>query len=86
VRTSLIPGLLKTVTSNRKMPLPIKLFEIQEVVVKDASRETGARNERRLAAVNYNKTPGFEVSQCASAADEYNSLLGQRVLIFGRMN
>ncbi len=23
--------------------------------------DTGARNERRFAAVNYNKTPGFEV-------------------------
>uniref|UniRef100_H2YUN5 Phenylalanine--tRNA ligase beta subunit n=1 Tax=Ciona savignyi TaxID=51511 RepID=H2YUN5_CIOSA len=61
VRTSLIPGLLKTAGSNRKMPLPVKLFEIQEVVLKDGSRETGARNERRLAAVYYNKTPGFEV-------------------------
>nr|XP_002122110.1 phenylalanine--tRNA ligase beta subunit [Ciona intestinalis] len=61
VRTSLLPGLLKTVASNRKMPLPIKIFEIQEVVLKDGSRETGARNERRIGAVCYNKLPGFEV-------------------------
>ncbi|CAK8683646.1 unnamed protein product [Clavelina lepadiformis] len=61
VRTSLIPGLLKTIASNRKMPLPLKLFEIQEVVLKDDKRDTKARNERRIAAVHYNKTPGFEV-------------------------
>lgn len=61
IRTSLLPGLLKTVTSNRKMALPLKLFEVQEVVVKDETRETGTRNERRLAAVHYNNTPGFEV-------------------------
>merc|ERR1711976_907530 len=31
-RTTLIPGLLKTVASNRSLPLPIKVFEIQDVV------------------------------------------------------
>ena len=35
-RTSLLPGLLKTLQANRKMPLPLKLFEISDVVVKDA--------------------------------------------------
>jgi len=60
-RTSLIPGLLKTVQANRKMPLPLKLFEISDVVLKDLSAEVGARNERRLAAVFYNKSPGFEI-------------------------
>ena len=43
------------------MALPLKLFEIQEVVLKDETQETGARNERRLAAIHYNNTPGFEV-------------------------
>jgi len=60
-RTSLIPGLLKTVQANRKMPLPLKLFEISDVVLKDVAAEVGARNERRLAAVFYNKSPGFEI-------------------------
>ena len=63
IRTSLLPGLLKTVASNRKMALPLKLFEVQEVVLKDSTRETGARNERRLAVVHYNVTPGFEVAR-----------------------
>jgi len=34
-RTILLPGLLKTIAANRKMPLPLKLFEISDIVVKD---------------------------------------------------
>lgn len=34
-RTTLIPGLLKTVSCNKKMPLPMKLFEISDVVHSD---------------------------------------------------
>lgn len=60
-RTCLLPGLLKTLQANRKMPLPLKLFEISDVVLRDAGAEVGARNERHLAAVFYNKNPGFEI-------------------------
>ncbi|XP_041420067.1 phenylalanine--tRNA ligase beta subunit [Xenopus laevis] len=60
-RTTLLPGLLKTIAANRKMPLPLKLFEISDVVVKDPSKDVGARNYRHLCAVYYNKNPGFEV-------------------------
>jgi len=60
-RTSLLPGLMKTIQANRNMPLPLKLFEISDVVLKDGGAEVGARNERRLAAVFYNKSPGFEI-------------------------
>ena len=61
VRTSLIPGLLKTIRENRSHPLPIKIFETSEVVFKDASRERQARNVRHAAAIWSNKTAGFEV-------------------------
>ncbi|KAI2656455.1 Phenylalanine--tRNA ligase beta subunit [Labeo rohita] len=61
VRTSLLSGLLKTIAANRKMPLPLKLFEISDVVLKDETKDVGARNNRRLCAVYYNKSPGFEV-------------------------
>uniref|UniRef100_A0A0N5AYP4 Phenylalanine--tRNA ligase beta subunit n=1 Tax=Syphacia muris TaxID=451379 RepID=A0A0N5AYP4_9BILA len=61
VRTSLLPGLLRTLASNRDMPLPLKLFELQDVVLKDSSAEVGARNERRLAAVHCSTTAGFEI-------------------------
>ena len=60
-RTTLLPGILKTIACNKKMPLPLKIFEISDVVVKDPTRDVGARNLRRMCAVYYNKTPGFEV-------------------------
>jgi len=60
-RTALLPGLLKTLQANRNLPIPIKLFEISDVVLKDLATEVGARNERHLAAVFYNKAPGFEI-------------------------
>ena len=59
-RTSLLQGLLKTVQANRGMALPLRLFEISDVVIKDAGAEVGSRNERHMAAVYYNKSPGFE--------------------------
>ncbi|XP_065060802.1 phenylalanine--tRNA ligase beta subunit-like [Rhopilema esculentum] len=62
-RTTLLPGLLKTVASNKKMPLPLKLFEISDVVLRDDSKDVGSRNERRFCAVHCNKTPGFEIIQ-----------------------
>lgn len=61
VRTSLLPGLLKTIRENRSHPLPIGIFETSDVVFKDATRERQARNERHAAALWCNKTAGFEV-------------------------
>nr|CAG4643107.1 EOG090X03QT [Ilyocryptus agilis] len=61
VRTTLLPGLLKTLAANRNMPLPLKVFELSDVVLKDDNKDVGARNHRRLCAVNYNKSSGFEV-------------------------
>lgn len=62
-RTCLLPGLLKTLNSNKKMPLPMKLFEISDVVLADLDHpDIGARNERHLAAIYYGKqTSGFEI-------------------------
>lgn len=60
-RTSLLPGLLKTINSNKKMPIPLKLFEISDIVLKDNTKDVGARNERFLSAIYYNKNSGFEV-------------------------
>ncbi|XP_014222849.1 phenylalanine--tRNA ligase beta subunit [Trichogramma pretiosum] len=59
-RTTLLPGLLKTIVANRKMPLPMKLFEISDVILRDSNTEVGARNERRLCVVYYNKMARFE--------------------------
>lgn len=60
-RTNLLASALKTLASNKDAPLPLKLFEVSDVIVLDSSRETGARNERRIVAVYSNKEAGFEV-------------------------
>ena len=36
-RTALLPGVLKTIYHNKNMPLPLKLFEISDVVFKDST-------------------------------------------------
>jgi len=61
-RTSLLPGLFKTVAHNKKVSLPIKVFEVSDVVLLDNSKDVGAKNERHLAAVYYNSSgSGFEI-------------------------
>ena len=61
VRTSLLPGLLKTIRENKKHSVPIKVFEVSDVAFKDESLERKSRNERHFAAAWYGKTSGFEV-------------------------
>ncbi|KAH3680355.1 hypothetical protein WICPIJ_008314 [Wickerhamomyces pijperi] len=63
VRTSLIPGILKTIRENRKHSLPIKVFEAGDVVYKDETLERRAFNERHWAAIYAGKTSGFEYAQ-----------------------
>jgi phenylalanyl-tRNA synthetase beta chain len=59
-RTTLFPGMLKTCHHNRDMPLPLRIFELSDVVLRDESTDTGARNERRLCAMYSSKTSGLE--------------------------
>ena len=61
VRTSLLPGLLKTLRENKHHALPLKIFEVSDVVLKDESKERKARNERRFAAAWLGKSSGFEM-------------------------
>lgn len=60
VRTSLLPGMLKTLNANKKAKIPIKLFEVGDVVYQDASADRRSRNERRLCVIYSGKTSGFE--------------------------
>ncbi|KAK3723526.1 phenylalanine--tRNA ligase subunit beta [Vermiconidia calcicola] len=60
VRTSLIPGLLKSIRENRKHAVPMKVFEVADVVFKDEKAERRSRNEKHFAACWYGKTSGFE--------------------------
>lgn len=61
VRTTLLPGLLKTIRENKHHAVPIKIFEVSDVAFKDLSLERKSRNERHFAAAWYGKTSGFEV-------------------------
>ncbi|KAA0194747.1 hypothetical protein HAZT_HAZT010002 [Hyalella azteca] len=67
VRLSLLPGILRTVAANKHIALPLRLFEISDVCLRDNrashTRGTGARNERHLCAINYNVRAGVEVLQ-----------------------
>ncbi|GAA5836478.1 hypothetical protein JCM3766R1_001607 [Sporobolomyces carnicolor] len=61
VRTSLLPGMLKTIRENRKHALPLRIFEVSDVVVKDSREERQARNVRRVGGVFCGRKAGFEV-------------------------
>lgn len=61
VRTTLIPGILKTIRENREHSLPMKVFECGDIVVKDVTQERMTHNERHFAAVFAGKTSGFEI-------------------------
>lgn len=60
-RTSLLPSALKTLASNKDAPLPLRLFEVSDVILLDTQTAVGARNERRLIAVQAAREAGFEV-------------------------
>ncbi|KAJ5477342.1 Phenylalanine--tRNA ligase beta subunit [Penicillium diatomitis] len=61
VRTTLLPGLLKTIRENKAHSVPMKIFEVSDVAFKDMSLERKSRNERHFAAAYYGKSSGFEV-------------------------
>lgn len=61
VRTSLMPGILKTVGHNKDHPKPIKIYEVGDVVLLDESKDVGATNRRQLAALHCGATSGFEL-------------------------
>lgn len=62
-RTSLLPGLLKTLRENRKSKVPIRLFEVGDVVLKNSEADVLASNRRMVAAVYCGTAAGFEVIQ-----------------------
>ena len=50
VRTSLVPGLLKTLRENKRHAVPMKIFEVSDIGLKDESLERKSRNERHFPA------------------------------------
>lgn len=49
IRTSLIPGLLDTLSVNTDQPLPQKIFEVGRITKLDSSEEVGAKEHLRVA-------------------------------------
>ncbi|CEH14841.1 phenylalanyl-trna synthetase subunit beta [Ceraceosorus bombacis] len=64
IRTSLLPGILKTLRENRAHALPLRVFEVSDIAVKDAhdrDPQRGAINKRHVSAVYEDKKAAFEV-------------------------
>jgi phenylalanyl-tRNA synthetase beta chain len=63
VRTTLLPGILKTLRENKSMPMKdgVKLFEVSDIVLLDKTHPVGCRNHRRLCALYTGPTAGFEI-------------------------
>ena len=60
-RPSLLPGILKTVACNLKEPLPIRLFEVSDVMVKSNSNAIGAHNQHKVACLHaHSESSSFE--------------------------
>ncbi len=57
----LFVGALKTLGANKDLALPIKLFELSDVVLLAPDKEVGSKNQRQLVAVHCSKDSGFEV-------------------------
>ena len=76
-RTSLLPGLFKTLERNKSNPLPWKLFEVSDVVLVDSKSDVGAANQKRLAVVTSDSaTSGFEIVH--GVVDRVLLMLGPR--------
>ncbi len=63
VRTHLMGGLLEALRENRRRPMPIRLFEIDNVVDLDDSAETGAAEKRNLALVEIGRESGYATAR-----------------------
>lgn len=59
VRTTLLGGVLKCLANNKHLPMPIKIFEVGDIVIQEPTMEVGARNIRRVCAINAGQTAEF---------------------------
>ncbi|TWT49896.1 Phenylalanine--tRNA ligase beta subunit [Thalassoglobus neptunius] len=59
VRTHLMTGVMEHLRENRRAPLPLRFFELDNVTVLDSQAETGAREERHLAIVEMGKDASY---------------------------
>lgn len=62
-RSSLIPGILKSIEANKLNQLPYKIFELSDVVLVDTLNEVGASNRKSLCFAYANTLSGLEILQ-----------------------
>lgn len=68
VREHLLTGLLQALHENRRRPLPLRLFELDNVAILDGSAPTGAREERRLAFAVMGSDAGYASARAVTDA------------------
>lgn len=78
VRTTLLPGLLKTIRENKHHALPIKVFETSDIVLVDEKNEKKATNERRVAGIYNDRKGSFEIAH--GMLDRVLNMLGVKFL------
>ncbi|MCU0691788.1 MAG: phenylalanine--tRNA ligase subunit beta [Polyangiaceae bacterium] len=59
LRTHLLSGVLQALHENRRRPMPLHVFEIDNVAVLDEAGVNGVREERRLCFVEIGKAAGY---------------------------
>ncbi|KAJ2743670.1 phenylalanine--tRNA ligase subunit beta [Coemansia sp. BCRC 34301] len=60
-RSTLMSGMLKTIRENRNHTLPLKVFEVGDVVFKNPARPRGTQNQRHACAIFTSTSAQFEV-------------------------
>jgi phenylalanyl-tRNA synthetase beta chain len=65
VRTHLMTGVMQALGENRRRPMPLRLFEMDNVVVLDDAAPYGTREERRLCFAEAGREAGYAGARAA---------------------
>ncbi|MGE0482318.1 MAG: phenylalanine--tRNA ligase subunit beta [Phycisphaerae bacterium] len=79
LRVSLLPGLLETLAINKQYDLPQQIFEIGDCSFVDPTVETGAREERYVAAALIGTHVGY--ADVRAVADAFSQEMGASVRV-----
>jgi phenylalanyl-tRNA synthetase beta chain len=68
VREHLMGGLFEALRENRRRPMPVRLFEIDNVIALDDAAETGAAEKRHVALVEIGEESGYATARSVTDA------------------
>lgn len=74
VRQDLLSGLLQNLQDNKHESIPIKVFEVGDVIILDKNEETGARRDVHAACVIYDKEASY--TDARSVVDAFMEMHG----------